>query len=285
MRFPGTPDARGRAVGSRPSGLPQRSQVHNAGVNEALATARRQAAVTEQAEHRPWPLRERAWVMAQTWEDLLFVHWPVDPDQVRPQVPDGLELDVRAGKAWLGVTPFRLTGLRLRGAVPLPYLSTFLEINVRTYVTRNGKPGIWFHSLDATSRVAVEVARRAYRLPYHLMRATYEERGLYLRWHSSRIGAPRPYVFEAAYRAVGAPSPAEPGSLEAFLTERYCLYAAHRGELYRAEIHHPPWPLQVAELELDLTTMTPDGIDLPPDAPLVHFSARQDVVLWQLERA
>jgi uncharacterized protein len=267
------------------SGLLQRSQVHNAGVSEALATARRQAAVTAETAHRPWPLPERPWAMAQTWEDLLFVHWPVDPDQVRPHVPDGLELDIRDGTAWLGVTPFRLTGLRLRGTVPLPYLSSFLEINVRSYVTRDGKPGIWFHSLDATSRGAVEVARRAYRLPYHLMQATCEERGLYLRWRSSRIAAARPYVFEAASRPVEAPAPAEPGSLDAFLTERYCLYAAHRGSLYRAEIHHPPWPLQAAEVELDLTTMTPDGIDLPAGAPLVHFSARQDVVLWRLERA
>ena len=92
-------------------------------------------------------------------------------------------------------------------------------------------------------------------------------------------------MFEASCRAVDAPAPAAPGSLAAFLTERYCLYAAHRGELYRAEIHHPPWPLQAAELELDLTTMAPDGIELPGDAPLAHFSARQDVVLWRLERA
>ena len=229
------------------SGLPQRSEVHNAGVSEALATARRQATVTEQAAHRPWPLPERAWVMAQTWEDLLFVHWPVDPDQVRPQVPDGLELDVRDGKAWLGVTPFRLTGLRLRGAVSLPYLSGFLEINVRTYVTRDGKPGIWFHSLDATSRAAVEVARRAYRLPYHPMRATYEERGLYLRWHSSRT-EPRARTFRSGDIAPsGRPLRPSPARSRHFLTERYCLYAAHRGELYRAEIHHPPWPLQAAE--------------------------------------
>ena len=197
-------------------------------------------------------------------------------------MPDGLELDLRDGSAWLGVTPFRLTGLRARGMLPLPYVSSLLEINARTYVTRDGKPGIWFFSLDATSRAAVEAARRAYRLPYHHMRATYEERGLYLRWHSSRIAAPRPYVFEATYRGVGAPAPAEPGSLVEFLTERYCLYASHRDTLYRAEIHHAPWPLQAAELELDLTTMTPDGIDLPADAPLAHFSARQDVVLWRL---
>jgi uncharacterized protein len=254
-------------------------------VSELLGTAQRQAAVTSDTAHRPWPLPERPWAMGQTWADLLFVHWPVDAAQLRPYVPDGLELDLRDGQAWLGVTPFRLEGLRLRGTVPLPYVSRFLEINVRTYVTRGGRPGIWFLSLDATSNAAVEIARRAYRLPYHHTRASYDERGLFLRWRSSRTDAARPYVFEASSRAVDAPAPAASGSLEAFLTERYCLYAASGGDLYRAEIHHPPWPLQTAELDLDLTTMTPDGIDLPSDPPLAHFSARQDVVLWRLERA
>jgi uncharacterized protein YqjF (DUF2071 family) len=254
-------------------------------VSELLETARRQAAVTGDVAYRPWPLPDRPWAMAQTWADLLFVHWPVDAAQLRPHVPAGLELDLRDGQAWLGVTPFRLEGLRLRGTVPLPYVSRFLEINVRTYVTRAGRPGIWFFSLDATSQGAVEVARRVYRLPYHHMRASYEARGLSLRWRSSRTDAARPYVFEASCRAVDGPAPAAPGSLEAFLTERYCLYAAAAGEVYRAEIHHPPWPLQTAALDLDLTTMTPDGIDLPADAPLAHFSARQDVVLWRLERA
>jgi hypothetical protein len=255
-------------------------------MKELLDAARRQAAVTDGTAHRPWRLPDGSWAMGQTWDDLLFVHWPVDPEQVRPHVPAGLELDLRDGKAWLGLTPFRLTGLRARGTLPFPYVSAFLELNVRTYVTRDGRPGIWFFSLDATSRGAVEVARRLYRLPYHHMRAIYEERGLFLRWRSSRLEADRPYVLEGSFRAVGAPAPAAPGSLEAFLTERYCLYAAAAGgELYRAEIHHPPWPLQTADLELDLTTMTPDGIDLPADPPLVHFSARQDVVLWRLERA
>jgi uncharacterized protein YqjF (DUF2071 family) len=254
-------------------------------VREWLETPRRQASVTAETAHRPWPLPEREWVHAQTWDDLLFVHWPVDPEQVRALLPDGIELELRDGKAWLGVTPFRLEGVRLRGTLPLPRVSSLLEVNVRTYVTRDGKPGIWFFSLDATSRAAVELARRTYRLPYHPMRATYEERGSSLRWRSSRVGAERPYVFEGSWRVIDSPAPAPAGSLAHFLTERYCLYTEHRGVIHRAEIHHPPWPLQAAELALDLTTMTPDGIDLPADAPLAHFSARQDVVLWPLAPA
>jgi uncharacterized protein YqjF (DUF2071 family) len=250
-----------------------------------LEATQRQAAVTRETAHRPWPLPEREWVMAQTWDDLLFVHWPVDEVQVRRLVPRGLDVDTHDGSAWLGVTPFRIEGVRLRGTLPLPVLSSFLELNVRTYVTHDGRPGIWFFSLDATSRGAVEVARRTYRLPYHQARATYEQRGLYLHWRSSRIGAERPYVFEASFRGEGTLEPAAPRSLEHFLAERYCLYAQHRGAIHRADIHHPPWELREAELELDLTTMTPDGIDLPAEAPVAHLAGRQDVVLWPLEPA
>jgi uncharacterized protein len=217
--------------------------------------------------------------MAQTWEQLLFAHWPVPADQLL--VPAGLRLDTFEGSAWLGVTPFRLTGLRLRGTLPLPGISSFLELNVRTYVTAGGKPGIWFFSLDASSRLAVEAARRTYRLPYHEARISAEERGELVDFRCARRGSERPYVFEGRYRAAGPPAPGKPGTLEHFLTERYCLYAEHEGGLYRAEIHHPPWPLRPAEAEVDLNTMPPDGISLLDD-PLLHLSERQDVVLWPL---
>ena len=244
-----------------------------------LETPSRQASVVEQTAHRPWPLPAEPWVMAQTWERLLFAHWPVSEAQL--PVPPGLRLDTFDGSAWLGVTPFRLTGLRLRGTLPLPGISSFLELNVRTYVTAGGKPGIWFFSLDASSRLAVEAARRAYRLPYHEARISAEERGELVDYRCARSESERPYVFEGRYRPVEAPDPAKAGTLEHFLTERYCLYAEYEGELYRAEIHHPPWPLRPAEAEIELNTMPPDGIDLDGE-PLLHLSERQDVVLWPL---
>jgi uncharacterized protein YqjF (DUF2071 family) len=251
---------------------------------ELLTAPARQSASLEVTEHRPWPLPERGWTNAQTWDDLLFAHWPVPEAELRPLVPDALELEKRDGSAWLGVVPFSLTGLRLRGTLPLPVVSEFLELNVRTYVTFGGKPGIWFFSLDASSGLAVEAARRIYRLPYFRARMSLERRGGWIEYASSRSeAAARPFVWEGRYRPDGEASPPDEGSLEHFLTERYCLYVVDGGDVLRAEIHHVPWPLQPALAEIELNTMAPGGIELE-DEPLLHYSARQDAVIWPLER-
>src|SRR3954447_11746095 len=242
-----------------------------------LDTPLRQASSLEHLEHRPWPVPQGPWVMGQTWEDLLFAHWRVDPELLRPRVPAGLELETFDESAWLGVTPFRVTGLRARGLLPLPGLSSFDELNVRTYVTAQGKPGIWFFSLDASSQIAVEAARRLYRLPYFRADITVRHRDGEILYDCSRNEGK---AFSGAYGPDGAVFNAEPGSLEHFLTERYCLYAQHRGRLYRAEIHHRPWPLQPARATVALNTMPP--LEVPEGDPLVHYSERQDVVIWPL---
>jgi uncharacterized protein len=205
------------------------------------------------------------------------MHWRVPSDALRERLPDGLSLDTHDGDAWLGVTPFRVSGFRLRGLPPVPVLSSFPETNVRTYVSYDGKPGIWFFSLDAASPWAVEAARRTYHLPYHHARMSDERSGDRTEYRSERTGA----VLNVAYRPTGPAAPARPGSLDHFLTERYCLYTQHRGALERAEIHHRPWPLQPAEAELRENTMPPVAVE---DDPLLHYSERQDVVIWSLER-
>lgn len=244
-----------------------------------LDAAVRQSRSLEHLEHRPWPVPARGWVMGQTWEELLFAHWRVPVDVVREHVPAELEVDEHDGSAWLGITPFRLTGLRGRGLLPLPFVSSFLELNVRTYVTRDGMPGIWFFSLDASSRVAVETARRTYRLPYFQARMSATKRGEWIDYECARVAEPG-RVFSGRYRPNGAGFNPEPGSLEWFLTERYCLYTTDRGRLARAEIHHEPWPLQPAEAEIELASISP--LELAGE-PLVHFARRQDVVIWPLE--
>lgn len=248
-----------------------------------LDTAARQRASLERTAHRPWPVPERSWLQGQTWERLLFAHWRLPEEALRPLVPPELPLDTYDGSAWLGVTPFRITGLRLRGLPPLPVLSTFLELNVRTYVTLRGKPGIYFFSLDAASRFAVGAARRTYKLPYFHARMSAERRGDWVDYASDRTDGRRAAAFRGGYRPTGVAREPAAGSLEHFLTERYCLYVVdERRDVQRADIHHVPWQLRPAEAEIEENSMAPVAIDLPPSLPLLHFSERQDVVIWAL---
>jgi uncharacterized protein YqjF (DUF2071 family) len=201
-------------------------------------------------------------------------------EALREHLPPELEVDTFGGEAYLGLTPFKVANLRLRGLPPVPLLSYFLELNCRTYVSHGGeKPGIWFFSLDASSRFAVEGARRLYKLPYFRARMSAPPR-----FTSIRLDAEREHVWESSYRPSGTPSPAEPGSLEHFLAERYCLYTVDEaGALHRAEIHHPPWPLQGANAEIARNTVPPDGLEVSGE-PHLMYSARQDVVIWPLEQ-
>jgi uncharacterized protein YqjF (DUF2071 family) len=257
----------------------------DAGVSslEFLDAPVRQRAGLKETAHRPWPLPERPWTIGQTWDDLLFLHWRVDAAQLRKLVPAQLEVDEHDGSAWLGITPFLITGFRLRGTLALPVVSTFPELNVRTYVTAGNKPGVWFFSLDTSSRLAVEAARVTYRLPYFHARIVHERRGARVQFASSRRNGERPFVFEAGYRPGGSDvfEPA-PGSLEHFLAERYCLYAVDEKSLHRAEIHHSPWRIQTADVSIELNTMPPDGIELAGEG-VFHLAERQDVVIWLLE--
>ena len=216
-----------------------------------------------------------------SWWDLAFLHWPVAPDVLRARIPPGLELDTFEGEAFLGVVPFHMTGVRPRFAPPLPGVSSFVELNVRTYVVAGGKPGVWFFSLDATSRLAVRGARWSFHLPYFDARMSSTREEGFVRYRSERVhrGAPEAR-FAARYRGVGS---ARGTDLERWLTERYCLYSSQEGRLFRGDIHHRPWPLESAEVEMEILDMTRLlGIELPPAPPLVHFAERLDVVGWLL---
>ena len=218
-----------------------------------------------------------------SWRDLLFMHWPVDAEVLRPHVPPALSLDTFDGSAWLGVVPFRMTGVRPRFVPAVPPLSDFPEINLRTYVTAGGRPGIWFFSLDAHNPLAVRIARATFHLPYFDAKMSCRTSGGEVLYRSVRThrGAPRA-EFAARYRPAGEPFESGPGTLENFLTERYCLYAADgKGNVRRGEVHHHLWPLQPAEAEVEKLAMTEQiGITLPETAPLRHFSERLDVLAW-----
>ncbi len=247
------------------------------GLDELLHAPSRQVAGLSETGHRPWPLPRGTWVLGQSWLSLLFAHWRIEARALRPLVPRALHVEERDGSAWLGITPFIVSGLRAVATPPLPGLSSFPELNVRTYVTDGEKPGIWFFSLDAASRVAVEAARRLFHLPYFHADMTVRRAGDELRFRSVRRGLGE--RLEVSYRPAGVAQAAAPGTLEAFLAERYCLYAQDgRGRLRRTEIHHPPWPLRPAEAELRENTLS---CAFPVEGePLLQFAERQDVLVW-----
>lgn len=220
--------------------------------------------------------------MAQTWRELLFAHWPVPLEALRRVVPGVLPIDTYDGQAWLGIVPFWLSVIRPRGVPPVPGFSSFLELNVRTYVTLGGKPGVYFFSLDAGNPAAV-VGARTMKLPYYYAWMSKERRGDEVTFRSQRVApGPASARFRARYRPLGPADEPQPGTLVHFLTERYCLYAVgRRGDVSRIDILHPPWPLRQAEGEIELNTMTaPIGLRLPDARPLFHYAERQDMVNW-----
>ena len=236
--------------------------------------------------HRPWPLPSGRWTWRQSWRDLLFAHWPVPASRLRPFVPELLSIQEWEGTSFVGVVPFRMAGVMRRPFPDVPWLSAFPELNVRLYVQRDGRPGVWFLSLDATNPIAVWAARRFFHLPYIRARIDIERRGEVLRFRSHRAGGDDPAMFQAEFQPVSGVRLAEPGTLEHFLTERYCLYArSPDGALFRTEVHHEPWPLQEARAEVDAAgILSSHGLALSEPPALVHFAQRLDVVVWPPHR-
>jgi uncharacterized protein YqjF (DUF2071 family) len=218
-----------------------------------------------------------------SWRNLLFMHWPVKADALSSLVPPALSIDTFEGSAWLGVVPFDMTGVRPHFLPAVPGLSNFPEINLRTYVMAEGRPGVWFFSLDADSRIAVRLARATFHLPYFDAEMSCHASGDEVDYRSLRThrGAPGA-KFAARYSPVGEPFESDQGSIETFLTARYCLYSADRkGNVRRGDIHHHLWPLQPAEAEVRTLAMTQQiGLKLPETAPILHFSKRLDVLAW-----
>ena len=204
--------------------------------------------------------------MGQSWLDLLFRHLPVDPDALRPHVPASLTLDLFDGAAWISAAAFEIRGTRLRGLPPAPWLSRFPELNVRTYVTHGDRPGIWFFSLDAPGALAVATARRVYRLPYFRAAMGIERAGPWVGFRSERVDRRGPAC--ASWPATGRPARRGrrlPGTLDAWLVERYRLYAVDaRGGLLSGDIHHEPWSLGPPRPRSRPTRRSPASAWSPP---------------------
>jgi len=234
--------------------------------------------------HRPWPLERRPWIATMAWCDLLFLHWELPVDVLSRLVPAPLRLDTFEGPAYVRVVPFRMADVGFRGLPTLPFASSFPELNVRTYVRVGDRPGVLFFSLDAASRLAVFGGRHVFWVPYHHARMTASQDGGEIRYDSERVdrrgGEGR---FVARWQPRGPTFLSQPGTLEHWLTERYCLYTMRRGAVWRGEIHHAPWPLRDADVELSTNTATRGlGITLPEGAPIRPLAAsRVDVLAWR----
>ena len=258
-------------------------------VCEAMTENPRFEEALQSTAHRPWPLMESPWVLAQSWHNLLFAHWPIDAATLRGLIPPQLQLDTFDGHAWLSVVPFEMQNIHPRGLPATPWLSRFLELNVRTYVIApdGAKPGVWFFSLDAANPVAVLLAQSLFRLPYFNAQMGLIEHDGAVHYQSRRTHRnAAPALFVARYQPTGRSFTAIPGSLDHWLAERYCLYATdERGAAYRAEIHHRPWPLQPAEAEFAVNDVVESsGFRVPDCEPLLHFARHLDVLTWPLHR-
>ena len=208
-------------------------------------------------------------------------------DTLRSLIPPGFELDTYENEAWVGIVPFHMTNVTPRGIPALPWVSAFPELNVRTYVKVHGTPGVYFFSLDAGNPIAVGAARTLFHLPYFSASMDVREEGGDVQYKSSRTSSNAPAAeFLARYRPIGPKGPPALGTLEYFLTERYCLFTVDSEfHALRVDIHHPPWPLQPADTFIETNTMAAAAnIPLPSIAPLVHFAKRQDMVAWMIQR-
>lgn len=235
--------------------------------------------------HRLWPLPNMPWTMKQTWNDLLFAHFPVNFNVLRKLVPNIFPLDTYDGVCWVGVVPFHMTDIRLRGLPPIPGTDKFPELNVRTYITIDGKPGVYFFSLDATNLLAIKVARTFYHLPYVRANMKVEKQGDMIEYESVRKSEDARFV--ADYRPVSEKYFAEKGSFEEWLVERYCLYTLNpKGVPLRCDILHHPWELQQAEANIKENTMLSSrGIVVENDSVVLHYSKQIEVRMWPLVKA
>lgn len=248
-------------------------------------------------EHRPWLPPDGQWLLSQSWNDVLFAHFAMDPPTLRRLVPRELTLDLYDGIAWLTILPFYTSHLRPSGIPPLPGLSYFPQLILRTYVTMENKPGFYYFSVDTSNLSAVWLARIFFRMQYwhsslQISGATVRarnsaDREIYFR--AKRLHGPKalegPVKFEVAYAPEGEAARARPRSLDEFLAERYCLYTENRGRFYRIEVHHQPWPLLRASVEIRENTLAaPLGLALPAKPDLCHFSRTVKMLAWAPEK-
>ncbi|MDT7541841.1 MAG: uncharacterized protein QOE33_1745 [Acidobacteriota bacterium] len=230
--------------------------------------------------------RGRAPIAQQTWGKLLFMHWKIDAQLLRPLIPTQLSIDTFEGDAWIAVVPFTMWNLRASFLPAIPGFSEMHELNVRTYVHYKGTPGVFFLSLDASSALAVLGARTFFLLPYFTAEMSLKQDGRQIVYHARRTHRDAPAAnFDATWKIGDALEESQPGSLEFFLTERACFYTVSNASVYRCRIHHAPWKLHDATSSSYKSSMIEShGLPAPAGPPLLHYSEELTVDVWTLEK-
>lgn len=241
-------------------------------------------AFIDNTAHRPYPLPSSKWIMRQNWRNVLFLHWPVELRSLRLFIPSALEIDTFDGVAWLGVVLLETVGTYARG---LPFVSiapTFQGVNVRTYVRYKNKPGLYFLSLDANHWSTYTVARKWFRLPYYPAQITIEEKERGFDFQSTRKGTR--VSFEGSHTPIRGSKTTEKGTLEHWLTERYCQYSTMNDrDMYSSEILHAPWSLQPVNVEIRKNTLfLPYHLNFLNLDPISHFSTGVDALMWNIKK-
>lgn len=239
--------------------------------------------IYKESGHRPFPLPPNNWIMRQAWRNVLFLHWPVEPEQLRPYIPPALEIDTYDGFAWLGVVAFAMEGIYFRGLSLFSVVTPFSEMNVRTYVKQNGKPGVFFISLDVNDWSSFHIAKRWYRLPYHSADLSIQQKGNAIFYESIRKNSP--VRFEGSCMPKKEMFYPDKGTLDYFLTEKYCFYTTNNHtDIFHGDIHHRPWPLNRAEVHIGRNTLfSPLNLDFSEQAPVAHFSKGVDSLMWNVK--
>lgn len=236
--------------------------------------------------HRPFPLPDKPWVMEQIWNDVLFAHWPVPAEIMEKHIPSQLTLDTFKGEAWIGIVPFWISRMRVRGLPALPMMKSMNELNVRTYVEYGGKKGVYFFSLDADNFLAVTGARMLYFLPYMNAEMKVDKTEGLINYESRRKNENKESVqFKVQYKPASSPFNAQAGSLDEWLTERYCLWVTKGEEVFRGDIHHTKWQLHEASCSIYENTMAsflPDNYFT--NEPILHYSPQKHAYFWPLTR-
>ncbi|RKQ34758.1 YqjF family protein [Oceanobacillus halophilus] len=237
-------------------------------------------------DHRPFPFPSKHWMMKQKWKNISFLHWPLSESQLRPFIPKQLTIDTYHGQAWVGMVIFEMESIHLRGIPKYSITPNFSEVNVRTYVTYNGVPGIYFLSIDVDNWASVTLAKRWYHLPYHSANISIEKSHESYHYESIRHGQSQ-IKGEGMIHPLPESYIADKDSLDYWLMERYRLYSINKKQsLYKADIHHKPWSLQKAETTIHRNTILSElTIGLDAFFPAVsHFSSGLDTLFWNIKR-